>query len=121
MESAMLEKRIGKCEDKIDNLATEMAENKVNVSHIQEIVKDFKVFMNECVLAMRDTRNEIANLNKAQEATDKKLCDLKEQIEDNEELYKVDTRPIFKSIITKILTGIIIAGLGIGLLISLLT
>jgi septal ring factor EnvC (AmiA/AmiB activator) len=121
MENAIMEKRIGKCEDKISELSKEVTENTVNMSHFQKIVEKFEKFTDECTKTLIEIQNSIKNLNEKHDSLEKKLCEIEDKVENNEESHKVDTRPIIKNIISKVITGLLIAGLGIGLLISLLS
>jgi uncharacterized protein Yka (UPF0111/DUF47 family) len=127
--SVDFEERLSKIEQKVAD----------NFEYMKEVVNDFKQFMNKSVDAMTETSKTMIKVqenlkttseNQArleqcfrdnQKEINKKLEELEEKIDENEEAHKIDTRPLLKGILTKILTVIIIAGLGIGLLISLLT
>lgn len=121
--------RLSKVEQKVSD----------NFEYMKEVISDFKTFMNKSVDAMGEASKTMVKVqenlkmtsdNQArleqrfcenQKEVNEKFEDLEKKIDENEELHKIDTRPIFKNVFTKILTGIIIAGLGVGLLISLLT
>jgi hypothetical protein len=123
------ETRLSKVEQKVSD----------NFEYMKEAISDFKIFMNKSVDAMSEASKTMVKVqenlkmtsdNQArleqrfcenQKEVNEKFEDLEKKIDENEELHKIDTRPILKGIITKLITGIIITGLGVGLLISLLT
>ena len=96
----VLTRRIEKCEEGIKDLSKEVTENTTNMGHIQKIVDDFSKFINENIKTLTHIQDEIKNLNKSQEcfqeSFEKKLGDIKEKVDQNEEFNKVDIRPIQK-------------------------
>jgi len=100
MENAILEKRVERCEDDIKELSREVTENTTNMEHTQKIVDDFSKFINENIKTLTNIQDEIKSLNKSQEcfqvSFEKKLGDIKEKVDQNEEFNKVDIRPIQK-------------------------
>jgi hypothetical protein len=130
MENALdFEKRLSKVEQRVSD----------NFEYMKTIVTDFKEYMGKSSDAMTKVSETMIKVQVSLEQTSekqsrleqqfcenqkevsKKFDDLETKIDENEELHKVDTRPIMKNIISKVITGVIIAGLGIGLLISLLS
>jgi hypothetical protein len=115
MENEMLEKRVEKHDNQIQELSLDVRENKINMSHIQEMFKDFKEFMldtrefmRENILALKDVQYGVKTLNDSHEILKQEVCEIKEKVDGNEDLHKVDVRPITKEVISKILYKIAI-------------
>ena len=121
MENSNMEKRIERCEDDIKGLSKEIVATKVNTTNIQKIVDDFSDYIKRSIETLTKIDARLSNLDSAQQRFEKKLCEIEDKVDENEESHKVDYRPITKNIISKVITGVIMAGLGIGLLISLLS
>lgn len=121
MENAIMEKRIERCEDDIKKLSEGIVETKVNTGNIQKIVDDFSDYIKRSIETLTKIDARLSNLDSAQQRFEKKLCEIEDKVDENEESHKVDTRPIMKNIVKKIIAGVVMAGLGIGLLISLLS
>jgi Mg2+ and Co2+ transporter CorA len=123
MENMVLEKRVSKNEEKIGNLSKEVTENTVNMGYIQRIIDKFEKFTDECTQTLVNMRLEMKTFVNNQETLKQEVCEIKEKVEENEELNKFDLRKnqqnIYGSILGKI--GVILTPLAlIGLILYLL-
>jgi len=116
-----LEARINRHDEDIKEMSGKIVENSINMNYIKEIVQDFKLYINENTKTITSVRDQLQFLNKNQESFEKQLCAIKEKVDGNEEAHKVDTRPIWNGIITKLIVAIIICGLGISIFYTLLS
>jgi len=117
----VLERRMEKCEDRIDKLSIGVAENATNMGHIQKIVDDFSKYIERSIATLTKIDLRIESLDTNQKRFEKKLGEIECKVDQNEEAHKIDTRPIFKSVVTKIIIAVVIFSLGLGLLYQLLT
>ena len=98
--------RMDKCEDKIELLAREVTENTVNMKHVCRVVDEFSIFINENIKTLTQIQNQLENMNRNQEHFEQKLCQIEDKVDQNEESFKIDLRPIqkknFENVLTKI-------------------
>lgn len=98
--------RIDKCENKIELLAREVTENTVNMRHVCRAVDEFSIFINENIKTLTQIQNQLENMNRNQEHFEQKLCQIEDKVDQNEESFKIDLRPIqkknFENVLTKI-------------------
>ena len=118
-----LEKRVEKCETKIDDLALIVKENSVNARHFLRVVEKFEQFSGQCTETLLKIQGNMEKLTSSYDFLQKEVCDIKNKVDENEDLNTVDLRKIKKintiSVITKI--SMILTPLGfIGLLLYLI-
>lgn len=101
-----LTRRVGQCESDIKTLSKEVTENTTNMGYIQKVVDDFSEFIKENIKTLTNIQNELMNLNKNQENFEKKLCEVKAKVDENENLNKIDLRVTQKKNYENILTKI---------------
>ena len=83
-------KRIERCENKIDDLSREVAENTVNMEFMKDIVNKFEKTQDETV-------KTLIKIQGAMDTFKGELGDIKQKVDKNEELNTVDLREIQKN------------------------
>jgi predicted RNase H-like nuclease (RuvC/YqgF family) len=92
-----LEKTVDRHEEEIKGLSFKVTENSTSMKFFQRTVEKFEMFTDECTKTLVGIQNSIQNLNDKHASLEKKLCEVKDKVDKNENLNTIDLRELNKT------------------------
>jgi chromosome segregation ATPase len=107
-------KQVEKHDERIEELSKSVIENNVVIKDFKDAMIDIKEFISENTKTQIKMQNHLDNLDRSFKSMKDKVGYLSDKIENNEDLHKIDVRPIqkksFEDILSKFIYPALIGG-----------